>query len=410
MSDDSEGASSPTEDDLPPPGHALPPTGDDLTSPGHDLPPADRYPAAGSPDDSSATRETTSRPMASPDDSRSDDSTDVSPPEAARSDVGPPPSRPGIGVFTIEGRAAPGLFVVGWLSTILGFAILVVGALAPSALFVYFVGPLLLTVGLIAGCGNQAIERRARGEAYAGPSPYLVFAAMIAAVYAVGFPFGFVLSLVLHPGSIPDYVVRFIGVALQAIVFVAVVRLTVVGTGALTWPEMGWRRFDRKSLDDVVVGLTFALPIVAITSVVGAVLVGLLGTAPEAPLPPTGILVGSIVQLIAGAVIAPLAEETVFRGFAISAWRRAIDERGALIRASLLFALAHVINVSGDNLSQVGALIVVGFVTRLPVAFALGWLFVRRGSIWAPLGLHIGFNGVILVLAEIATRASTGGG
>jgi len=71
-------------------------------------------------------------------------------------------------MFTIEGRAAPALFVVGWLATILGFAIVVVGALAPSAVFVYFVGPAILAIGLIAGAGNQAIERRARGWPYAG--------------------------------------------------------------------------------------------------------------------------------------------------------------------------------------------------------------------------------------------------
>jgi hypothetical protein len=62
------------------------------------------------------------------------------------------PARPGLGLFTIEGRAAPGLFVVGWLATLLGFGIVVVGAIAPSALFVYFVGPVLLSIGLIAGC------------------------------------------------------------------------------------------------------------------------------------------------------------------------------------------------------------------------------------------------------------------
>jgi membrane protease YdiL (CAAX protease family) len=328
------------------------------------------------------------------------------PPDQSSAEMPPAAARPGLGLFTIEGRAAPGLFVVGWLATILGLAILVVGALAPSALFVYFLGPLFLAIGLIAGCGNQAIERRARGERYAGPSPYLVFAAMVAAVYAVGYPFGYVLSLILGRGTVPDFVVRFIGVALQAIVFVAVIRLTVVGTGALSWAEMGWRRFDRRALDDVVVGLMFALPIVAITSLVGTALVGIFGTAPEAPLPPTGTTVGTIVQLIAGALIAPLAEETVFRGFATTAWRRAVGESGALLRASLLFALAHVINVSGDNLPQVGALIVVGFATRLPVAFTLGWLFLRRGSIWAPLGLHIGFNGVILIVAELAARGA----
>jgi membrane protease YdiL (CAAX protease family) len=125
---------------------------------------------------------------------------------------------------------------------------------------------------------------------------------------------------------------------------------------------------------------------------------------PEAPLPATGTTIGLIVQLIAGAVIAPIAEETVFRGFAISAWRRTVGDNGALVRASLLFALAHVLTVSGDSFGQVAGLIVVGFAARLPVAFALGWLFLRRGSIWAPIGLHMAFNGVLLIIGELAVR------
>jgi membrane protease YdiL (CAAX protease family) len=73
-----------------------------------------------------------------------------------------------------------------------------------------------------------------------------------------------------------------------------------------------------------------------------------------------------------------------------------------------VFALAHVINVGGDSLPQVGGLIAVGFATRLPVAFALGWLFLRTRSIWAPIGLHMAFNGILLVLSEVATGAGGG--
>jgi membrane protease YdiL (CAAX protease family) len=333
---------------------------------------------------------------------------------ASPDDAGAPPAppgatRPGLGTFTIEGRAAPGLFVVGWLATLLGLGIVFVGALAPSGLLVYFFGPLLLATGLIAGAGNQAIERRAHGEAYAGPSPYLVFAAMIAATYAIGFPVGLVLRALLGTDT-PEYVVRLLGVALQALVFVGVVRLTVVGTNALSWREMGWRRPDGSTLPDLSTGALFAVPVIFVTTIFAVALVNLFRVEPEAPLPATGTTVGLIVQLIAGAVIAPIAEETVFRGFAITAWRRTVGDNGALIRASLLFALAHVLTVSGDSLGQVGGLIVVGFVTRLPVAFALGWLFLRRGSIWAPLGLHMAFNGVLLVLGELAVNAATGTG
>jgi membrane protease YdiL (CAAX protease family) len=103
--------------------------------------------------------------------------------------------------------------------------------------------------------------------------------------------------------------------------------------------------------------------------------VSIFGVEPESPLPATGTATGLLLELIAGALIAPIAEEAVFRGFSISAWRRTVGDNGAIIRASLLFALAHVINVSGTT-DQIVGLTVIGFVTRLPVPFVLGWLFV----------------------------------
>jgi membrane protease YdiL (CAAX protease family) len=317
-----------------------------------------------------------------------------------------PPPRPGASIFTIEGRAAPGLFVVGWLASLLGLGIVLVGAFAGSSLFLFFLGPTFLTVGLVAGAGNQSIERRVRGEAYAGPSPFLVFAAMVAAVYAVGSVVGLGLHLLVGPNTMPDYVVRLIGVSLQAAVFIGVVRLTVVDSQALSWREMGWRRPDVAAIRDLAYGGFLALPVIGLTSIVAAVLVQVFQAVPEAPLPPTGVAAGLVIQLLAGAIIAPVAEETVFRGFAITAWQRSVGTRGAIVRASLLFALAHVLNVSADSVGQAAGLIVVGFATRLPVAFALGWLFVARRSIWAPLGLHIAFNAILLIIGELAVTVA----
>ncbi|HUQ78246.1 MAG TPA: type II CAAX endopeptidase family protein [Patescibacteria group bacterium] len=309
-------------------------------------------------------------------------------------------ARPGIGTFTIEGRAAPGLFVVGWLATIAGLGLVLIGLLAPSGLFLYFLGPLLLAIGLIAGAGNQALERRARGFPYAGPSPYLVLAAILAAVYVVASSVGLVLQLSIGRGQVPNYWINLAGVSLQAAVFIAILRLTVVGTGALSWAQMGWRRFSRDAFRDLLFGAAVAIPVIGLTSIVAWVLVSIFRVVPESPLPPTGVAAGLVVQLIAGAVIAPVAEEAVFRGFAISAWRRTTGERGAIVRASLVFALAHVINISGGSFGEASGLIIVGFASRLPVALALGWLFVRTGSIWAPIGLHMAFNGVLLLAAE----------
>ncbi|MEO5939685.1 MAG: type II CAAX endopeptidase family protein [Candidatus Limnocylindrales bacterium] len=315
----------------------------------------------------------------------------------------PPPSepaRPGLATFTIEGRVAPGLFVVGWLASISGLALVLIGLVAPSGLLFYFLGPATLATGLIAGSGSQALERRARGFPYAGPSPYLVLATIIAATYAVGSVVVAALQLGLGDTNVPLYVQSLVSVAISAVVFLGILRLTVIGTNALTWLEMGWRRFDAQAIRNLAFGAAVAVPVIGLTSIVAAALVAVFNQVPESPLPATGRADGLLIQLIAGALIAPIAEEAVFRGFAITSWQRTVGDRGALVRASLIFALAHVISVGGDSLPQVGGLIAVGFGTRIPVALALGLLYLRTRSIWAPIGLHMTFNAILLLLAE----------
>jgi membrane protease YdiL (CAAX protease family) len=211
---------------------------------------------------------------------------------------------------------------------------------------------------------------------------------------------GVVLHLLLGGAGVPSYVVNLIGVTLQGLVFVGILRLTVVGSDALSWADMGWRRLDGTQLGHFLFGAALAIPVILVTSVLARLLVDLVHQVPPSPLPATGVAAGVILQLIAGAVVAPIAEEAVFRGFAISAWLRTVGETGALVRASLVFALAHVIDVSGSDPGQVGGLIVVGFATRLPVALALGWLYLRTRSIWAPIGLHVAYNAILLLAAE----------
>lgn len=322
-------------------------------------------------------------------------------------DKSPRSPRPGASTFTIEGRAAPGLFVVGWLASLLGLATAVAGAFAQSTVLLYFVGPGLLSFGLIAAAGNQALERRARGLAYAGPSPILVFAATIAVTFFIGALVGLLLdALEMSTGAeIWAPVGQLIAGALTAAVFIGVIRLTVVGTRALSWSEMGFRPFDRQALADLFTGASLAVPVIGVTLIVAAVLVAIFGVVGPSPLPPTGELSGLLLQLLVAAILAPVAEEILFRGFAVTAWRRSVGATRAIFRATLLFALAHVVGIVADDFGQALALIVVGAGTRIPVAWVLGWLFVRRGSLWAPIGLHATFNGVLLVLAHVAIRA-----
>lgn len=318
------------------------------------------------------------------------------------------PPRLGTGYFTIEGRAAPGLFVVGWLATILGLGISVVGwqAAGTAGLVVLGVGLAVLSIGLIAAAGSQSIERRAKGGyPYAGPSPILLFAASIPLVYLVLLLVGAPLAALGVDPARP--VVELMLVGIQVATYVALVGLLVVGAGALSWSDMGVGRSVRGAVEDFAWGAVFAGPVIGLTIIVSAILVALLQVAPEGPLPPTGEPTGLLLHLIAGAVLAPIGEEVVFRGVATTAWARSLGPQAGIVRSAIFFAVVHVLLVGGASLGEAAALALVGFATRLPVALALGWVFLRRRSIYASIGLHSAFNAVLIVLSEAAAQAGT---
>ena len=229
---------------------------------------------------------------------------------------------------------------MGWLATISGIALIVIGALSRTGIapFVAVAGLILLSIGLIAGAGSQGIERRTRGVLpYLGPSPLLVFVASIPvsllAAIVIAIP------LVALGAALDGPVGQLASVIAQSLVYAGLIRLLVVDTGALSWAQMGIRRFDRHAIAELAGGALWVLPVIPATSVLAFILVGITGVTPTSPLPPTGETSGLILQLIAGAVVAPLGEELLFRGFATTAWVNAVGYRSGLIRAALLFAV-----------------------------------------------------------------------
>ena len=320
------------------------------------------------------------------------------------------PARPGAGMFTIEGRRAPALFVIGWIATILGGGTVVIALLGGGtvAATVLLIGGLVvLSVGLIALAGSQGIERRARGgRAYLGPSPILVFAATVPTALVAGVAIGVPMSIVGIEVDSPFG--RLVAVLLQAVVYLGLIRLLVVDTGALDWRAMGIRRPDSRALMEAASGALWALPVIVATIPIAAVLAALLPVTPVSPLPPAGETTGFIINLVAGALVAPIAEEVLFRGFATTAWARDFGPRRALIQGAVFFALVHVLTVTGNTAGEAFGLALIGFATRVPVALALGWLFLRRGSLWAPIGLHAAFNAILLILGEVAVRSGLG--
>ncbi len=199
-----------------------------------------------------------------------------------------------------------------------------------------------------------------------------------------------------------------LGVVIQAIVFIGVVRVMVVAPGAITWRDMGFGIPGRQAAAAAIGGASFAVPVVLFTAVLAAILVPLFGVTPQSPLPPSGSALGTVLHLLAGAAVAPVAEEITFRGMATTAWARSAGVRAAILRGGILFALAHILFVGGGTFQEAVAVAIVAAAGRLPVAFALGWIYLRRRTIWASIGMHAAFNAILIVLGEIAIRNVSG--
>ena len=315
--------------------------------------------------------------------------------------------RPGGRIFNLDERAAPGLYLLGWLSTLLGAGILIVafmsgGGTAAVALAGVALGA--LSIGLISAAGAQAIQRRVDGRTrYDGPSPILVFAAAVASsnflvllVAVGGSPFG------LH-GDTPMGVL--IGLLVSAVVNVGLVRLLVVGTRSLSWADMGIHRPTGATPSDLAVGALGGVAVVYVTAGF-ALLLSLFLAQPPPQLPQPTDLGGQLITLIAAAFVAPVSEEIFFRGFTTSAWARTSTAMRAIVQGAIFFAFTHVLTLDGSTFSQGVQWAIFAFAVRLPVSLALGWIFLRRRSIYASLAMHVAFNGVplLLVMALGASR------
>lgn len=323
---------------------------------------------------------------------------------------------PSLFSLTIEGRRAPGLFVVGWLATLAGAGLLVVGfgSSGLAATVFTIAGLVALAVGLTALAGSQGIEARGVGElraaddrsgsgcpsgsrGYAGPSPILVFAAAV--------PVALVLSIALVPvlrglGVDPNSPAGAFGALLATgAAYLGLLHLVVVGTGALSWAEMGVRR-PRGLARELLYGAVLAVPVLYGSGIL-ALLLGSVFAIPEPPLPPAADPLGRALNLVSGALLAPVVEEVFFRGFVTTAWLRRYGATAAIVRGALFFAFAHVLTVGGESFTEGLERAAFAFVVRIPIALLLGWLFVRRGSLAAAIGCHATFNGLPLALLAV---------
>ena len=319
------------------------------------------------------------------------------------------PGGPPLGsLFSLTGRPAPGLYAGAWFLAFLGVGLLAValaaavsgnvfgtGLLAVGAFLAFFVSAVLAS-------GYQAIVRRATRDPsrYRGPSPFLVFAAVFAATNAAA---GLV-ALVAPDARLDLGAQALLSVAIVVPLYALLVWLLVVREGALSWQEMGWPTaagMRQRAIANLGYGMAVTIPVVLLTALLGGALAALLRVTPPEVLPVPSTASDWVLDIVVAVILAPIGEELFFRGFAQTAWTRDLGWRSALVRTAVFFALVHAISTGGTDFSEGLRLAVVATVARLPVAFGLGWVFARTGSIAASIGLHAGFNGLMLLLAAL---------
>ncbi|HPH95655.1 MAG TPA: type II CAAX endopeptidase family protein [Anaerolineaceae bacterium] len=148
----------------------------------------------------------------------------------------------------------------------------------------------------------------------------------------------------------------------------------------LRWP--GWKLAGMSVLLGVAVWSVDAL--------LESVLVQVMGYTPG--LPPAAFpkdVLGAVLVMLGMAVFAPICEEILFRGVL----QRSFEARGtkfALVLTALLFAFYH--------------MRFQGLLALLPVAFLLGYVLRRTGSLVAAMLVHFGNNfaaGLIMVFSSL---------
>jgi membrane protease YdiL (CAAX protease family) len=347
--------------------------------------------------------------------------------------------------FSLKGRRSPRLYAVGLALGLPGIAALLLYLVGVSAGFKLASGSIpswllieavsiVAAVGLVAAAVAQARQRRADGwHDYNGPSPLLTVGAFLAITTAA--------SLLVAVGLKAAHVdlesppVTLLVLLIYLGTYCGLVHFLAVRTGALTWrdiaspgrlapsssdwrssePAPGWARAwgatfgtlrsrvsGHHRLGDVLVALAMVLPLILASNLMSAAMLLVLGLRPEDISPDKTVTsdgLSLLLTFVAVAIVAPIGEEIFFRGFATNAWGRSLGHNSAILRSSLFFAFIHVLNTATTDAAISWRVALFNFGARVPVAFALTWLYMRRRSILASGTLHAGYNGLITIIS-----------
>jgi len=169
---------------------------------------------------------------------------------------------------------------------------------------------------------------------------------------------------------------------------IAPVGLLAVVKARGSWQAVGFRGFDARLgcvLPVVYLFIAFSL------SAIWGLVIRLMGWPTQQTIAPLfgDDLAALLIGFAAACIVAPIAEETFFRGFIIGGLRKRFGAVGALLISAVFFALLHPPLTIFPVIGALGLL--------------LGFLFLQTGSLWPGIFLHATFN-TIGFLAQFAIK------
>lgn len=154
------------------------------------------------------------------------------------------------------------------------------------------------------------------------------------------------------------------------------------------WPAIGWREM-RPRLGRIRERVPHFLAIGAALAIIVSFAGGFLNSKETLPIEELLKARVSIVLFgILGVLVAPLVEETIFRGFLYPVIARQFGVAAGVAITGTLFGLMHAAQLWG-GWGQIALLILVGV--------ALTWVRARTGTVAASYFVHLGYNGLQLV-------------
>jgi len=240
--------------------------------------------------------------------------------------------------------------------------------------------------------GAPASRRAAAGQpALRGGDVALVFAGILACLVLVAVAVS--VGVAVSPGFEDFLVEPSLTVVVTAILGqTAILAGCIYGLGLrrrrVSWPAIGFRATSWGwAALAVVLGVVLVFVLQAIDRAVDSPLPRLV----QETIAPEGFSWAGLLTMIAVAgIIAPAAEEMLFRGVLYGWLRRRWGPLAAIILSSLAFGAAHINPYWAAYVAVVGVVLAV--------------IYEKSGSLWPPILLHMSYNSVSVITLYLSIR------